>query len=152
MSPHSPGTRPARTSATRGALAAVMLLLAACNSEGSLFENDRMQGQGGGTSNNNAILGEWETIIVISAADDLQKWTTNWLFRSGGSCRFQQTTESLVEGFPRVELRNCTWRTANGFLTVTYTDTGEVLSMRFEFAALDPNRLVLDSIEYHRVP
>jgi len=35
---------------------------------------------------------------------------------------------------------------------MTYTDNGEILNMPYEFAGLNPNRLVLDSIEYHRVP
>lgn len=131
---------------------ALLLLLSACNSEGSLFAPDRMTGQGGGASNSPAVLGEWEVILLVSVEGDLQTWTTNWLFRAGQTCRFQQTTKSLVEGVPRVELRACTWRTGNGRLTVTFTDTGEVLPMEFEFAALDPDRLVLDNIEYHRVP
>lgn len=136
----------------RGATAALLLVLAACNSEGNLFAPDRMSGQGGGVSNSPAVIGEWEVILLVSVEEDLQNWTTNWLFRAGQTCRFQQTIESLVEGFPRVELRPCTWTTGNGLLTVTFTDNGEVLPMDFEFAALDPNRLVLDNLEYHRIP
>ncbi len=133
-------------------LAALTLFLGGCNSEGNLFAPDRMSGQGGGATNSPAVVGEWEVILLVSVEGDLQNWTTNWLFRSGQTCRFQQTIESLVEGFPRVELRPCTWATGNGLLTVTFTDNGEVLPMKFEFAALDPNRLVLDNLEYHRVP
>lgn len=136
----------------RESLAALVLFLGACNSEGHLFAPDRMSGQGGGATSNAAVIGEWEVILLVSVEEDLQNWTTNWLFRSGQTCRFQQTVESLVEGFPRVELRPCTWQTGNGLLTVTFTDTGEVLPMQFDFAGLDPNRLVLDDIEYHRVP
>ena len=133
-------------------LTALLLFLGACNSEGNLFGPDRMSGVGGGASNAAAVIGEWEVTLIISVEDDLQTWTTNWLFGQSQACRFQQTTESLVEGFPRIEVRLCTWRTGTGLLTVTFTDNGEVLPMEFEFAGLDPDRLVLDNIEYHRVP
>ena len=137
----------------RGAGAALLLVLGGCNQEGSLFETDRMSGVGGGGSNTPAVVGTWETTIIVSVEGDLQNWTTRWDFNAAGlTCRFTQTIESLVEGFPRVETRPCTWTTANGILTVTFTDNGEVLPMTFEFAGLDPNRLVLDDIEYHRVP
>ena len=135
-----------------GAESALLLMLGACNQEGSLFENDRMSGVAGGGNNSVAIVGTWETTIIVSVEGDLQNWTTRWEFEAVAlSCRFTQTTESLVEGFPRIETRPCTWTTANGILTVTFTDNGEVLPMQYDFAGLDPNRLVLDDIEYHRV-
>lgn len=136
----------------RGASAALLLVLGACNSEGSLVAPDHTPGLGGGNTSTPLVIGQWETVIVISADGDLQNWTTNWIFRADLSCRFQQTVLSMVEGVPRIELRPCTWSTANGILTVTYTDNGEVLPMTYEFAGLDPNRLVLDDIEYRRVP
>jgi hypothetical protein len=137
----------------RGAGVALLLVLGGCNQEGSLFENDRMSGVSGGGNSSIAVLGTWETTIIVTVEDDLQNWTTRWEFEAPGqACRFTQTTESLVEGFPRIETRPCTWATANGILTVTFSDNGEVLPMRFGFASLDPNRLVLDDIEYHRVP
>jgi len=137
----------------RGAVVAALLVLGGCNQEGSLFETDRMSGVSGGGNNSIAVLGAWETTIIVSVEGDLQTWTTRWDFNATGlTCRFIQTTESLVEGFPRIETRPCTWATANGILTVTFTDNGEVLPMTYEFAGLDPNRLVLDDIEYHRVP
>ena len=136
----------------RGAGAALLLVLGACNSEGSLFAPDRPPGQSGGGTTSPAVIGEWETVIIISADGDIQNWTTNWIFRSDLTCRFLQTIESVLEDVPRVELRPCTWSTANGILTVTYTDNGEVLNMSYDFAGLDPNRLVLDDIEYRRVP
>lgn len=137
----------------RGAGAAMLLALGACNQEGSLFETDRISGQGGGGTNSPAVVGVWETTIIITVETDIQNWTTRWEFNAAGlTCRFNQTVESLLEGFPRFETRPCTWRTANGVLTVTFTDNGEVLPMRYDFAAFDPNRLVLDDIEYHRVP
>jgi hypothetical protein len=136
----------------RGAGAALLVVLGACNTEGNLFAPDNVPGQSGGGSNTPAIVGEWETVILITVEDDLQNWTTNWLFRANLSCRFQQTIESLVEGIPRIDLRPCTWATSNGVLTVTFTDNGEILPMSYEFAGLDPNRLVLDDIEYVRLP
>ena len=136
----------------RGAGMALLLMLGACNQEGSLFENDRMSGVAGSGNNSLAVVGTWETTIIISVEGDLQNWTTRWEFDAAGrTCRYTQTTESLVEGFPRIKTRPCTWTTANGIVTVTYTDNGEVLAMTYEFASLDPNRLVLQDIEYHRV-
>ena len=137
----------------RGAGVALVLVLGACNQEGSLFENDRPSGVSGGGNNTVAVVGTWETTIIVTVEGDLQNWTTRWEFEATGlECRFTQTIESLVEGFPRIETRPCTWTTANGIVTVTFTDNGEVLPMRYDFAGLDPNRLVLDDIEYHRVP
>ena len=139
---------------TRGAGAALLLAVGACNQTGNLFETDRMSGQGGGGETNTpAVLGAWETTIIVSVEGDLQTWTTRWDFNAVGlTCRFNQVIESLVEGVPRIETRPCTWSTSNNILTVTFTDNGEVLPMTYEFAGLDPNRLVLDEIEYHRVP
>src|SRR5262245_32246609 len=98
--------------------AALLLVLGACNQEGSLFENDRMSGVAGGQSNTLAVVGVWETTIIVSVEGDLQNWTTRWEFNAAGlTCRFTQTIESLVEGFPRIETRPCTWATANGLLT-----------------------------------
>ena len=140
-------------SMNRGLGAALLLVLGACNQEGNLFETDRMSGIAGGGNNTAAVLGTWETTIIVSVEGDLQTWTTRWEFNAAGrTCRFTQTVESVVEGFPRIETRPCTWTTANGILTVTFSDNGEVLPMTYEFAGLDPNRLVLDDIEYHRVP
>jgi hypothetical protein len=137
----------------RGAGAAVLLALGACNQEGSLFETERTSGQAGGGTNTLVVVGNWETTLIFTVEDDIQTVTTRWEFNAAGlTCRFNQVVESLLEGFPRFETRPCTWATANGVLTVTFTDNGEVLPMRYDFAAFDPNRLVLDDIEYHRVP
>lgn len=136
----------------RGTTAALLAFLVACNTEGNLFAPDRIPGQSGGGGSTRALIGEWETILLIAVEDDLQNWTTRWLFGVNRACRFTQITESLVEGFPRTEVRPCTWTTSNNTLTVRFSDNGEVLPMEFDFAGLDPNRLVLDDIEYHRFP
>lgn len=136
----------------RGAAAALLVFSVSCNSEGNLFAPDRVPGQNGGGGSSPGLIGEWEVILLIAVEDDLQNWTTRWLFGLNQACRFTQITESLVEGFPRTEIRPCTWTTANGILTVRFTDNGEVLPMEYDFAGLDPNRLVLDDIEYHRFP
>ena len=136
----------------RGAGAALLLIFGACNTEGNLFAPDRPSGQSGGGSTTPAVIGEWETVIIVTVDTDIQNWTTNWIFRSDLSCRFLQTIESVIEDIPRVDLRPCTWSTANGIITVTFGDNGEVLNMSYDFAGLDPNRLVLDDIEYRRIP
>ena len=141
-----------RKSMNRGLGALMLLALGACNQEGNLFETDRLTGVSGGGNNTPAVLGVWETTIIVTVEGDLQNWTTRWEFNAPGlTCRFTQTIESLVEGFPRIDTRPCTWSTSNGILTVVFSDNGEVMTMPYEFAGLDPNRLVLDDIEYHRV-
>ena len=109
---------------------------------------------GGGVSSggalDEALIGTWQTVLVIQVADDLQTWTTTWRFATAGTCRQTVVTESLAEGFPRTTTRDCTWRTNDGAVAITYAAGGTV-SFDFSFAALDPARLVLDGLEYHRV-
>ena len=86
----------------RGAGAALLLVLGGCNQEGSLFENDRMSGIGGGGSNTPAVVGTWETTIIVSVEGDLQNWTTRWEFNAAGLVptsllRWQLTGEKPAE-------------------------------------------------------
>ena len=59
-------------------------------------------------------------------------------------------TESLAEGFPRTTERPCTWTTNSGEVAISFVGGG-TLTFDFSFAALDPDRLVLDGFEYHRL-
>jgi hypothetical protein len=97
-----------------------------------------------------ALTGTWQTVLVVQVADDFQTWTTTWRFAAAGTCRQTVVTESLAEGFPRTATRDCTWRTNDGAVAITFAAGGTV-SFDFSFAALDPARLVLDGLEYHRV-
>ena len=104
-------------------------------------------GGGGGGS---ALVGAWQTVVVIEVPGDLQTWTTTWRFDSAGTCRQTVITESLAEGFPRTTERACTWTTNSGEVAISFVGGGTV-TFDFSFAALDPDRLVLDGFEYQRL-
>jgi hypothetical protein len=130
-----------------------MLLLAACGGEPTGPRLDRPgDGFGTGTSGSSeaALVGEWETVVVIEVPGDLQTWTTTWRFDADGTCRRTIVTESLAEGFPRATVRTCTWTTAAGEITIAFTGGG-ALTFHYSFAGFSPDRLVLDGYEYHRL-
>jgi hypothetical protein len=104
-------------------------------------------GSGGGAA---ALVGTWETIVVIQVPGDLQTWTTTWRFDADGTCRQTVVTESLAEGFPRTIERTCAWSTNGGEIAITFVGGGTVV-FDFSFAALSPDRLVLDGFEYQRL-
>jgi hypothetical protein len=107
-------------------------------------------GASGGGAAASALVGEWRTVVVIEVPGDLQTWTTTWTFNGAGTCRQVLLTESLAEGFPRTTVRACTWTTNGGQIAVSFVGGG-TLTFAFSFAALDPDRLVLDGFEYQRL-
>jgi hypothetical protein len=110
--------------------------------------NDSGASSGGGGGS--ALVGAWQTVVVIEVPGDLQTWTTTWRFDPAGTCRQTVITESLAEGFPRTTERTCTWTTNSGEVAISYVGGGTV-TFDFSFAALDPDRLVLDGFEYQRL-
>jgi hypothetical protein len=102
---------------------------------------------GGGVS---ALVGTWQTVLVIEVPGDLQTWTTTWRFDADGTCRQTLVTESLAEGFPRTTERACTWTTSSGEVAISFVGGG-TQTLDFSFAAFDPDRLVLDGFEYQRL-
>lgn len=104
----------------------------------------------GGGSAGSALVGEWRTVIVLEVPGDIQTWTTTWRFDDAGTCRQILVTQSLAEGFPRTTDRTCTWTVNDGQVAVSFVRAG-TLTFAFSFAALDPNRLVLDGFEYQRL-
>ena len=133
----------------------MILLLAACDADPT---GPRMgqagggngSGASGGGDGGSALVGAWQAVVVIEVPGDLQTWTTTWRFDAAGTCRQTVVTESLAEGFPRTTERACTWTTSNGEVAISYVGGG-TLSFDFSFAALDPDRLVLDGFEYQRL-
>lgn len=87
---------------------------------------------------------------MVQAAGDVQTWTTTWRFDSDGSCRQTKVTESLAEGLPRTQERDCSFTVNSSTVNITFTG-GEMLSLEFSFAGFSPNRLVLDGFDYERV-
>jgi len=136
-------------------LVPLILLLAACNGDPTAPRtgtagggND--SGASGGGAGGSALVGAWQTVVVIEVPGDLQTWTTTWRFDSAGTCRQTVLTESLAEGFPRTTERTCTWTTNTGKVAISFVGGGTV-TFDFSFAALDPDRLVLDGFEYQRL-
>jgi hypothetical protein len=133
----------------------LILLLTACDGDPTASHagqagggNDSgASGAGGGGS---ALAGSWQTVVVIDVPGDLQTWTTTWRFDPAGTCRQTVITESLAEGFPRTTERSCTWTTNVGEVAISFVGGGTV-TFDFSFAALDPDRLVLDGFEYQRL-
>jgi hypothetical protein len=132
----------------------VILLLAACNGDPTAPPTGQPGGGNGsgasGGGGGSELVGAWQTVVVIEVPGDLQTWTTTWRFDVAGTCRQTVLTESLAEGFPRTTERTCTWTTNTGEVAISFVGGGTV-TFDFSFAALDPNRLVLDGFEYQRL-
>ena len=132
-----------------------MLLLAGCTGEPTAPRADQPGGGfGSGTSSGGggtaALVGVWQTVVVIQVPGDLQTWTTTWRFDEGGTCRQTVVTESLAEGFPRTTERACTFVVHGSEVTISFAGGGS-LTFAFSFAGFSPDRLVLDGFEYQRL-
>jgi hypothetical protein len=133
----------------------LILLLAACDGDPTAPPTGQAgggndSGASGGGGGGSALLGSWQTVVLIEVPGDLQTWTTTWRFDPAGTCRQTVITESLAEGFPRTTERTCTWTTNIGEVAISFVGGGTV-TFAFSFAALDPDRLVLDGFEYQRL-
>ncbi len=124
----------------------------ACGGEGSIFAPPRPTGQGGGGSLNPTLFGEWEAVILIEAPPDIQTWTTRWRFDGDRTCRFRQVVVSALEGTTREKTRDCTWRDVNATIALVWQDSGVGEVLPYSFPSLNPNRLLLQGIEYRRAP
>ena len=136
-------------------LVPLILLLTACNGDPTGPRTGQTGGgnglgASGGSGGESALIGTWQTVVVIEVPGDLQTWTTTWRFDPAGTCRQTVVTESLAEGFPRTTERTCTWTTNSGEVAISFVGGG-TLTFDFSFAALDPDRLVLDGFEYQRL-
>lgn len=126
-----------------------LTLLAGCAGERGIFAPETNGGVGG-PSLDAALVGQWQTVLLVSIPDDWQTWTTDWTFNLDGSCHFTRTVRSLAEGGLRVTDRDCRWTSANSTVTATYTD-GSVSVMPYSFPNLDRRTLELERITYTRV-
>lgn len=109
-----------------------------------------LPGMGGRSGGASPLVGDWQAVIVTEAPGDLQTRTITWRFEAGGDCRRTIVSESLVEGFPRSTVRDCTYVPAAFDIAVTFTDIAEAVSLSYSFAGLSSDRLVLDGLEYIR--
>ena len=129
----------------------LLLVMAACGGERSLFAPDHQPAGSGIPGRDPAVMGTWQVVLLISAETDLQTWTTTWQFAADGTCRFSRVIRSALEGQDRITVRPCSWRTANATIIVTYTDDATTALLPYRLAAFDPDRLVLEGVEYARV-
>lgn len=101
------------------------------------------------------LIGAWRVVILIQVqygfGYDLQQWTTTWQFNRESSCRFTRTTFSFVEGITRTVVRDCTFTATGSLLRVTFTETGITQELPYSFPAFNPDRLMLEGVEYQRV-
>lgn len=111
---------------------------------------------GGGTGGNPSIpstlVGRWENTLILEFVGDIQTVTTTWAFESTGRCAKNVRSFSVVEGFPRTTLRLCAFQVAGDRISITFDDTGGTVAFRFSFPGFSPDRLMLDDIEFQRVP
>ena len=127
-----------------------LTLLVGCGGERSLFAPERQTAGNGGPSLNDALVGQWESVLLIDVPGDLQTWTTDWTFNADATCRLTRVIRSLVEGTPRLTIRDCRWKSANFTVTATYADQ-TVSVMSYSFPLLDRQRLLLEDVPYDRV-
>ena len=111
------------------------------------------QAGGGGTGGDvavpDALVGEWEALLVFSVPGDIVTTRTRWRFDADGTCRRTATTTSAVEGLPRVNARDCDFDVQPGEIVITFVG-GEVA--RFDLSLLElPDTIVLDGLAYQRV-
>ncbi len=134
------------------ALSLLLAPLAACG-DGGPTGTSRPGGNDGTSGSPSAVeqlAGTWRTTLVIEVPGDIQTWTTTWRFQPDGDCHQTLASESLLEGFPRVTERPCTFA-ADGFeVTVDFIGGGRVI-LRYSFAGFSPDRLILDGFEYQRL-
>jgi len=127
-----------------------LTLLVGCGGERSLFAPERQTAGSGGPSLDDALVGQWESVLLIDVPGDLQTWTTDWIFNADATCRLTRVVRSLVEGTPRLTIRDCRWKSANFSVTATYADQ-TVSVMSYSFPLLDRQRLLLEDVPYDRV-
>lgn len=105
-----------------------------------------------GGSRPSPLIGTWRVILLIDTANDLQRWTTRWTFLSSGKCHFSRTTESIAEGVPRTVDRDCAYLDRGTVAEVTWTDTRTSIALPYSVPLNSTTRLVIEGLEYERVP
>jgi hypothetical protein len=143
------------------ALTALLLLAAACDSHPSAPDlggplpfgegatGTDSDGNGPGTSSG-TIVGEWERFEAVALDGDIVTTTIHWLFDADGTCVRVITSMSANEGIPRSQIRECTWRLGPAEITLRLGTDAEA-TFPLEFGGFDPDRLILDGLEYQRV-
>ena len=129
----------------------LLLGVTACETVKDPFGPTTIPGTGGTNISRNALVGEWEVVLIVNEGGDFQVWTTNWIFAPDHTCRWRQSIESTLEGVTRERFRTCIWTTSNNTVIVTYDDTGASATMDLEFPTFDGDRIILQGVEYQRI-
>ncbi len=98
------------------------------------------------------LAGRWANTLILQFSGDVETVTTTWTFDAAGSCIKQVRTFSVVEGFALTTFRPCRFQTGNSRINITFTDTGGTVSFMVGFAGFSPDRLLLDDLEFQRLP
>jgi len=140
-----------------GGVALLLLTLLSCapeqtgpSSGGGLLQNPDPPAHGTGTGSA-ALAGDWEVTTIIPIGGDFQTSTVVWHFGTDSTCRQSTTTTLASEDIPRTTVRDCTWLSGLNAVTVTF-DGSLPATFSVSFAAFSADRLVLDGLEYSRVP
>lgn len=135
----------------------IALVLAACSAEPTtpgegtnLPFGPAQSGGNGAPGSLTTLIGEWERFEIDPLEGDIVTTTVHWLFNANGSCIRAITTFSANEGFPRTQLSECTWNLGPATITLRFTGD-EQATFALSFPGFDPDRMLLDGFEYHRV-
>ena len=134
------------------ALSLCLMLLPACG-DGGPTGTDRPGGNGGTSASDGPterLAGTWRIVVVVEVPADIQTWITTWRFDPDGRCLQTVETRSVVEGFPRVTERPCTFVARDFDVTIAFIN-GATLVFEYSFADFSPDRLILDGLEYERL-
>jgi hypothetical protein len=96
------------------------------------------------------LIGTWQVILLVDAETDIQEWRTRWTFRSDGSCRFQRTTMSLVEGISRTVTRDGSYLDRGTEAAVTFDD-GTTATLPYSVPLNSTRVLIIEGLQYERI-
>ncbi|MEO8449378.1 MAG: hypothetical protein ABI647_06290 [Gemmatimonadota bacterium] len=98
------------------------------------------------------LIGVWQTRAITTVGGVPQDVTTTWQFNQDGSCSFNQDAGLNLDGTPNVVTRDCTYSDQGPTASITFTDTGDILTLGISFPNADLSLLVLDGTQYQRIP
>jgi hypothetical protein len=141
----------ARVAALGVALAAVVLLLLACNNVDMRLGPGIHIGTGTGSgSHHNAVVGLWARVVVITDnAGNAHSSRTTWEFRSDGSATRTVVTQNLSADVSDVISANAMWHTEGSTLVISFRSPDSGTS-RFSFFVFS-NVLTLDGRDFVRI-
>lgn len=143
----------------------LMLLLSLAGCRGELRDPTGLEGPpnnpgggtggtgGGGQSGNGTtlLLGTWQVSILYQLDTDIQRHTTTWIFRSGGSCHRTVDVFSVLADQTFTTESDCSFRAGASDVAVTYAGSSTSATFEWSLANFSRDQLLLDGITYHRI-